>query len=161
MTPRFILDENVVILAQQGLDENDAPSPVCADLFHRIIAICHTIVMDDVLWDKCADQLNRPGYHHTQLGPHLFGVLRNAFTIPDKIDGLGHTAPSFCEEGAIPSGSLDDAYIVRLAVETRAILVTTDGKLRQDLEVSGIQSAHNLTVVSPEEALRVLVDSDE
>ncbi|MCE2458700.1 MAG: hypothetical protein J4G14_12960 [Dehalococcoidia bacterium] len=64
MTPRFILDENIVILAQQGLDEYGSPNPRCADLIQQIIEICHTLVVDDVLWDKYAEQLYSPGYHH-------------------------------------------------------------------------------------------------
>jgi hypothetical protein len=156
MNPRFILDENVVILAQQGLDEHGNPSAVCADLIQQIIKICHTIVVDDVLWDKFDGQLNHPGYHHSQLGPYLMRILWNALTIPEKVDGLGNTAPSFDEEGLIPPGSQDDTCLVRLAVETGAILVTTDGALRDDLNSSGIQSTYSLTVVSPEDALGML-----
>ena len=161
MTPRFILDENVVILAQRGLDENDAPNSACSDLVQQIIEICHTIVVDDILWDKFEEQLNRQGYHQLQLGPHLMRALWNALTIPRKIDGLGHTAPAFNEEGAIPPGSLDDAHIVRLAVESGAVLVTTDRKLRDHLTESGIGLNHNLTVVSPEDALNTLLDPSE
>ena len=156
MTSRFILDENVVILAQRGLDESDAPSLVCSDLVQRIIEICHTIVVDDALWDKLVDQLYRPGYHNPQLGPQLMRVLWNALTIPEKVAGLGRTAPTFGEEADIPPGSRDDAHIIRLAVASQAILVTTDGSLREDLASSGIQSTYGLTVVSPEEALMSL-----
>ena len=156
MTPRFILDENVVILAQQGLDEEGNPSPVCAELVQQIIEICHTIVVDDVLWNKFDEQLNRPGYQLPQAGPNLLRVLWNALAIVNKVDGLGHTAPSFDEEGSIPPGSIDDTYIVRLAVESGAILVTTDGALRDDLRESGIQDTYGLTVVSPDEALEEL-----
>ena len=153
MTPRFILDENVVILAQRGLDEYDNPSPVCSDLILQIVDICHPIVMDDVLLVKIFDQLNHPGYHHPELGPFLIRILSDALTIPEKVDGLGHTAPSFDEEGLIPPGSEDDTYLVRLAVESGAILVTADGALRDDLVSCGIESTHGLTVVSPEDAL--------
>ena len=156
MTPRFILDENVVILAQQGLDERGNPNPVCAELVQQIIEICHTIVVDDVLWDKFDGQLNRPGHQLPQVGPVLFRVLCNALATADKVDGLGHTAPSFNEEGSIPPGSTDDTYIVRLAVESGAILVTADGDLRDDLRESGIQDTYGLTVVLPEEALEML-----
>ena len=69
---------------------------------------------------------------------------------------MGHTAPSFDEEGSILPGSIDDTYIVRLAVESGAILVTTDGALRDDLRESGIQDTYGLTVVSPDEALEEL-----
>lgn len=161
MTPRFILDENVVILAQRGLDEHDLPSPICSDLIQRIIEICHTIVVDDALWDKFDEQLNRPAHHHPQLGPYLMRILWNALMIPQKISGIGHTAPSFEAEDSIPPGSLDDVYIIRLAVESGAILVTTDGKLREHLMESGIQATHGLTVVSPEDLLVKLVDSPD
>ena len=36
MNPRFILDENIVILAQQGLDEYGNVNPVSADLVRQI-----------------------------------------------------------------------------------------------------------------------------
>ena len=120
MTPRFILDENVVILAQQGLDKYGNTNPACADLIQKIIEICHTIVVDDVLWDKYIEQLNHPGYHHPNLGPFLIRSLWNALTVSEKVDGLGHTAPIMDDEGSIPSGSQDDAYLVRLAVEKGA-----------------------------------------
>ena len=156
MTPRFILDENVVILAQQGLDKYGNTNPACSDLVQQIIEICHTIVVDDVLWDKYVDQLNHPGYHNPNLGPFLIRSLWNALTVSGKVDGLGHTAPIMDDEGSIPSGSQDDAYLVRLAVETGATLVTTDGPLHEDLASSGILSKYNLTLVSPEDVLGLL-----
>lgn len=155
MTPSFILDENIVILAQQGLDEYENPNPRCADLIQQIIEICHTLVVDDVLWDKYVEQLYRPGYHHNQ-SPFLILSLYNALTVSGKVDGLGHTAPTMDDEGSIPSGSQDDAYLVRLAVETGAILITTDGALRDDLKSCGILSKYDLTVVSPEDAMGLL-----
>ena len=156
MTARFILDENVVILAQQGMDKYGNTNPACADLIQQIIEICHTIVVDDVLWDKYIEQLNHPGYHHPNLGPFLIRSLWNALTVSEKVDGLGHTAPIIDDEGSIPSGSQDDAYLVRLAVEKGATLVTTDGPLQDDLVSCGILSKYSLTVVSPEDALELL-----
>ena len=156
MTPGFILDENVVILAQQGLDVDGNTNPECADLIQQIIEICHTIVVDDVLWEKYDEQLNHPGYHHPNLGSFLIRSLYNALTVSEKVDGLGHTAPNMDDEGSIPKGSQDDTYLVRLAVETRATLVTTDRRLREDLASCGIQCKYGLTVVSPEDALGLL-----
>ena len=112
--------------------------------------------MDDVLWDKYDEQLNRLGYYHPIQGPFLIRVLYNALTIPEKVDGLGHTAPAIDDEESIPSGSQDDTYLVRLATETGAVLVTTDGALRDDLESCGILSKYGLTVVAPEDALGLL-----
>ena len=156
MTPRFILDENVVILAQQGQDEYGNINPGCADLVRRIIDICHTIVVDDVLWQRYDEQLSHPGYYHPTLGPFLIRALYNALTVSAKVDGLGHTAPIMDDEGSIPSGSQDDAYLVRLAAETGAILVTTDGPLRDALASSESLSKYDLIAVTPEQALGLL-----
>ena len=156
MTPRFILDENVVILAQLMQDDHGNSNLDCIDLIQRIVDICHTMVVDDVLWDKYDEQLNKPAYHHPQLGPFLVPVLWNALTIERKVDGLGHQAAWFSEEALIPAGSQDDTYLVRLAVDTGATLVTTDGALRDDLETCGLISEYGLTVVSPEQALGLL-----
>ena len=75
--------------------------------------------------------------------------------IAGKFDGLARpNAPPFPEETSIPQGSRDDLPVtVRLAVETRAILVTTDAPLIQDLESSGIQAKYSLEVLTPQEAL--------
>ena len=45
------------------------------------------------------------------------------------------------------------AVTVRLAVETRVILVTTDEPLIDDLESSGIRAKYSLEVLTPQEAL--------
>lgn len=156
MTPRFILDENVVILAQQGRDEYGNTNPGCADLIQQIISICHTIVVDDVLLDKYFEQLYSPGYHHPNLGPFLIRLLCNALEVSEKVDGHGHIAPTINDEGSIPDGSQDDVYLIRLAVETGAVLVTTDKALRDDLASCGILSKYALTVVSPKDALELL-----
>lgn len=153
MTPRFIIDENVVICAQLGVDQDGNPSLICADLIQQIIDICHTIVVDDALWDKYEEQLHRPRHEHPTLGPYLMRILWNALTTVGKVDGFAHTAPIFVDEGAIPAGSQDDTFIVRLAVETGATLVTADEPLREDLQVSGLETKYGLTVLSPEEAI--------
>ena len=153
MKSRYILDENIVICAQLGVDHSGSPNQTCADLVHGIVDICHTIVVDDALWDRYLEQLYRLGNQNQVLGPYLVRVLWNALTTAGKVDGLGHIAPAFDDEHSIPAGSLDDTFVVRLAVESGAALVTTDIPLRNDLQTSGVQTHHNLTVLSPEEAV--------
>ena len=153
MKSRYILDENIVICAQLGVDRSGSPSQICADLVHGIIDICHTIVVDDTLWDRYVDQLYRLGNQDPRLGPYLMRVLWNALVTAGKVDGLGHIAPPFYDESSIPAGSRDDTFIVRLAVESGAALVTADSPLRNDLRASRVQSHHNLAVLSAEEAL--------
>ena len=156
MTSQFILDENVVILAQKGEDARGHLDPVCADLVASIIEICHTIVVDDVLWGKYLSQLDILANQLPGIGPHLIRLLKGATQMPGKIEGFGRTASSFEGEGDIPPGSVKDTYLVRLAVESGAILVTADGPLSEGLESSGIQFTYGLQVTSPEEALTIL-----
>ena len=85
----------------------------------------------------------------------MLPVLRSAVQTAGKFDGLDRpSAPPFQDEESIPQGSQDDVPVsVRLAVETGAILVTTDGPLKKDLEFSGIQAKYGLEVRTPQEAL--------
>ena len=156
MTTRFILDENVLISAQQGVDPTGIPSALCTDLVLTIIEICHTIVIDEELWAKYMAQLNRPGHAHANFGPYFARILNGALTTAGKVQGFGRTSAPFDDESAIPPGSQDDTFIVRIAVETGAALVTQDEPLRNDLRTSGIQANHALTVLSPGDALRQL-----
>ena len=160
MTSRYILDENVVIYAQRGLDQYDNSNFDCANLVGSIIDDdFRVLVVDNVLWDKYDAQLNNPAYYHAQDGAYLIIRLWELLQIPGKIDGLGHTAPSFPEEDDIPQGSRDDVFIVRLAVEESdrdTILVTTDRPLRDDLASCSIQTRYGLNVLSPAGALAAL-----
>ena len=156
MTCRYILDENVVIYAQRGLDPYGDPNRDCEVLVNQVIDDeFRTVVVDDILWDKYYDQLNYPGHRHVVRGAFLMLRFWQLLQVPRKVKGLGHTAPAFSEENDIPPGSRDDVFIARLAVEEAAkgtILVTADRPLRSDLASCGIQAQYGLNVVSPEEA---------
>ena len=160
MTPKkkFILDENEVIRAQTGVNDQGEPDGTCANLVNSIIRICHTIVVDVGLFGRYHSQLNHARHQPTATGAPFLPVLRSAIQVANKIDGLGRPdASPFPEEGSIPQGSQDDlAVTVRLAIETGAILVTTDGPLIQDLESSGIQATYGLEVLTPQETLDLL-----
>lgn len=154
MTLRFILDENVIILAHKQEDDHGVPDRTCRDLLERIIDICHPLILSPWLQDKYWEQLgNLPA---TSLdSPHVLATLGSVWRRADKVDNQPN-APAFPEETAIPQGSQDDVAIVRLAVATRAILVTTDQPLREDLAATGIAEKYNLQVHSPDSALHLL-----
>ena len=160
MTPKkeFILDENVLIFAQTGLNEYENADPTCANLVNSIIRICHTIVIDLALYQRYQRQLNSGRHRPTNLGSALLPQLMGAAQIPGKYDGFHRiAAPPFDGENEIPQGSQDDVPVsVRLAVATRATLVTADTPLRQHLTTSGIQSRYNLNILSPTSALSTL-----
>ena len=152
MTQRFILDENILINAQLETNEHGMWDPTCANLLNSIIDICHTLVLDPPLREKYLQQLNRPAHRHTVSGSITLRVLAAALQMPGKVD-FRLVAPSFPEESTVPQGSQDDVPIVRLAVETRATLVTTDEALRNDLNSCGVQERYDLMILSPDQAL--------
>ena len=154
MTPRFILDENVIILAQKRENDRGEPDSTCLYLLNQIIIICHPIVVDSILWRKYERQWGLLPDNAIK-PPHLAGVLKSPTLPAGKLD-FQRDAPQFAEETAIPPGSQDDVEIVRLAVATRAILVTTDQPLIDDLETAGIPEIHKLQVVLPGDALNLL-----
>ena len=153
MTQRFILDENVVILALKQDNAQGEPDPICRDLFTQIIDICHTIVVDPNLWGKYQQQLSP---RSRGVGQEVFQVLPLLDTaarfIPGKIEFRANAEP-FPEESNIHQGSQDDVEVVRLAVETGAMLVTTDESLRHDLDACGVQEHYHLRLLSPSQAL--------
>ena len=154
----FILDENVLISAQTGHSDRGEPDTTCMELLTKIIDICHTLVVDANLYGRYLHQLNRIRQQPAKLGHSILPMLNGAVQTLHKVRGFERApAASFAEEDKIPQGSWDDVHItVRLAVETRATLVTADEALREDLSSSGITSKYSLTVLSPEEALRTL-----
>ena len=153
MNQRYVLDENIVILAQNLQNDTGDDDSTCRRLLDIIIDICHTIVLDGVLWAKYYNQLRSlpPDQPH---GPRsVMRIMYLATARDGKIENIGGSARRFPEEAEIPQGSQDDVPIVRLAVETGAILVTTDEALREDLNSCGVQETYSLQVLSPEQAL--------
>ena len=154
MTQRFILDENIVILAQKLENDDGALDSTCRELIDKIIEICHPLVFDIALWDKYYSQLSRLREHDPHGPRSILRLIHLAITVDGKLDR--QDADEFPEESDIPQGSQDDLPVVRLAVHTGATLVTTDEALRDDLNSSGVQEKYNLQVLSPAEALRIL-----
>ena len=155
MTQQFILDENVFICAQLETNARGESDTTCLELLQQILEICHPIVFDSVLYEKIQHQLNPPAHQRRGFDSAILRTLGQSLARPDKLD-YRETAPPFPEESDIPQGSVDDAYIVRLAVASGATLVTTDGPLRDDLAACSIQGRHGLIVLSPEDALSSL-----
>lgn len=153
MTQRYILDENIVILAQKQENDSEERDSTCRQLLNDIIEICHTIVFDPLLWDKHYEQLRSLSSYQPHGPRSVLRLLQLATQVDKKIEMSSYNAPSFPEEAAIPQGSQDDVPIVRLAVETGATLVTTDRPLLADLNSCGVQEKYGLQVMSPDEAL--------
>ena len=155
MTQRFILDENVFICAQLETNAHGEPDSTCLELLQRILDICHPIVLDPELYQRVYSQLNQPAHQIRGFGAALLRTLASAGNRPGKLD-ITEEPPPFSEETDIPQGSQDDKFIVRLAVESGATLVTADEPLRDDLAACSIQTRYGLEVLSPEGALETL-----
>ena len=153
---RFILDENVLIRAQTGLNASGDPDATCTELINQIIRICHTIVIDIPLWNRFEHQLNRERFRPGPMSSNMLSVLVAAMRIERKFDDwTRNAAPPFEGEEEIPQGSQDDVPVsVRLAVDTQAILVTGDNPLREHLRSANLQVLSDLAVLTPEEALK-------
>ena len=163
MPLRFIPDENIIILAQKQQDDRGAADPTCLRLVQGILSTPRAfMVVNPFLWRKYLKQLNGLP-HHSIIRPHLLSVLTRAGIGPPNDAGqwvykvtLLPNAPDFPEETAIQQHGSRDVQIVRLAVATGAILVTTDQPLREDLAATGIAEKYGLQVVSPNDALHLL-----
>ena len=140
MTPKFILDENVFICAQLETNIHGENDPTCLGLLQRILDICHPIVFDTELYRRIQHQLNQQTHRRSGLGAAVLRTLAAAAARPGKLEYL-EQSPPFPEEAEIPQGSQDDTYIVRIAVETGATLVTADEALREDLAASRAATA--------------------
>lgn len=149
MTQRFILDENVLILAESGENDQGVKDLACLNLFTSIITICHSLVIDNTLWGKYQSQLSSMSIIGDRTGSQVLAVLNNAIRVSGKLD-FGPDAPAFPEEQRIPQGSQDDVPLVRLAVESMATLVTTDMPLIEDLNACGVQEKYGLQVLLPD-----------
>ena len=153
MTLRFILDENTLILAQKQENDRGTYDLTCLNLLSGILEGSHSLVVDFGLWAKYQSQLSglpaaSPGF------PHILRTLSGAYSA-GKMDILPNSPP-FPGESDIPQGSQDDKEIVRLAVSTGAILVTTDSPLIDDLATAGVTDQYQLQVMTPEQALTIL-----
>ncbi len=155
MTQRFILDENVFICAQLETNVYGDPDSTCLELLQQILQICHPIVFDSVLYEKIQHQLNQSTHQQRGFDSAILRTLGQALVRPGKLEFRGE-AGEFPDENDIPQGSQDDKFIVRLAVESGATLVTTDRPLRDDLASCSIETRYTLNVLSPEGALASL-----
>ena len=95
MMRRYILDENVLIFAQEEVNENGEEDLTCSNLLTAIINICHTLVVDPYLWGRYVHQLNQRRHLHYQHGPFLLRTLAEAFQREAKVELLYEDAPGF------------------------------------------------------------------
>ncbi len=122
--PRAILDANVLVSAFIGRRRQDIdPSPPVALLDRRlrgefVLVLCPTLV-DEVM--------------ETLISPKLLRYAPQD-SIPAFRSLIETAAESWPDPATIPSAARDpdDDYLIALAIETGAMLVTGDANLRED-----------------------------
>ena len=145
MKHKFLLDENILHFAIKGVNDQGRDDPAASDLIRLIGGNCHSIATNAELWSRYWQHL--PNLLRTgSSGPaplQFINLLKNSqklFWEPDD-------PPIIPSEASIPR---KDIPIVSLAILSNALLVTTDGPLRD--AILGYP-ALGLTALTPYEAI--------
>lgn len=131
------MDENTVVSALNLRDDHGNEDFTCAQLWINIANNCHSIVINTYLlrgYYELADKVDKPGFKVMRIIDHL---TRNS----GKSEFLGHS-PAYSWAAKLPS---DDAPIVVLAVQSNAVLVTSDSRLMQKLDALKVVALKALT----------------
>lgn len=148
---KFVLDENVLILAQKQEDEHGNPDDTCLRLFNHIAKSSHSLVLDSGIWQKYHSQLFALRQVDYQT-PHVLHTLRDLSANPEKL--IFETNPAeLPEEASLSSKAMDNVEFIRRAVASGAVLVTTDSPLRDELQAKSFTARHGLKVILPGELL--------
>lgn|GEM_PF-2130730 len=158
MKRHFVLDENIVILAQKMEDESGHPDPACWELLRAIEANCHSLVFTQAVWERWMSQLStllRPR-QKTFLTPNVLEIVQSLFTNAAKDSRFIQDDEVSSVDGLddLPHVDIGDRDFVRAAASVdRAVLVTSDGPLRAILNDNGIPDRHSFLVCDSKSAL--------
>jgi len=153
----FVLDENIIRLAEALRNERDDFDDTCLKLILAIQQNCHALVMEQSFLDRYfahvrAEQRQR-GQFVARVTAILVPLLQNTTTKDTKwvqqeqltvIEGLDR----------LPGVDVGDREFVRAAATVSgSILATTDGPLRDALESHGIIERYDFSALTPGDAL--------
>jgi hypothetical protein len=144
---RFLLDENVVILAVKQQDDAGREDHTARDLIRAIVAKCHRIVLSFPLWQRSWRKLSglmQGDYAGSQAMATVRGLMTNREKIEDDYGALPDVPPD-CE---VPP---KDYEIVQTALRFEALLVTTDRELAASVRDCRLRLG--IEVLTPSEAL--------
>lgn len=145
----FLLDENVFIFSHTLENEQGEIDTSSSELVQAVMANCHGLALSQELlarYSRKADAIQREG--SPVAGTPVLPLMKEAAII-GKLEYVSDPPP-IVQETDIHD---DDVPVVRLASAAAAILVTTDNRLRQRLEQSGIAFRNGFRVMRPEESL--------
>lgn len=152
----FVLDECVVLFAQNFSDQYGNEDFKSAHLVISIADNCHKIAVNDYLMKKYYEKTSDIEHIKQTVSFKVIRIIRYMLKDSDKHKYIAFI-PNYPFENEIPS---DDLPIVKTAVHAQAIFVTSDRRLRQKIEELELPQRHNIKVLCPEEALMYAQQKD-
>jgi len=149
-----VLDECVIVQAITGRDEKGiedfTPLLLLSTIFRRCSSLF--IATNPYLHRKLREKINdyKRGMNRSELRSVSSIRLVESMLRDTRKNHFLDTQDPLPEESNLPN---DDAPIVRLTVEAKAILVSTDGRLADRIREEKLDEKYRLQVVRPKEAL--------
>jgi hypothetical protein len=156
MKQHFVLDENIIVLAQRAEDERGRPDPACLELLLAIESNCHALVIGQSFWERYGGQVKRLQRRRVPLIPRVMAIIQSLLVNREKDTSFlaDHELVLIEELDLLPGVDVGDRDFVRAAATVPgAILVTTDGRLATAITARGIDQRFGFRVLSPREAL--------
>jgi hypothetical protein len=158
MKQHFVLDENIIVLAQRAEDEHGRPDPTCLELLLAVESNCHAIVIGQSFWERYSGQVKRLQRQGVPLVPRVMAIIRSLLVNQDKDARFiaEHQLVEIEDLELLPGVDVGDRDFVRAAATVLgAILVTTDGPLIAAITAHGIDMRFAYSVQSPRQALNL------
>jgi hypothetical protein len=143
----FLLDENIIYHAINGVDEHDLPDLTAAELLVAISRICHRIFVHQDLIDRYNKALRRLREEPPR-SPAALRFVSQLLYRSEKQSWAQGPLPELPEGLVVPG---EDRDVVRAALLSRPILVTNDRRLGE--AVNGYQQVLGLKALSARGAL--------
>lgn len=146
----FVIDENVFIFAHTLKNEREEDDLSSAQLILAIMDNCHRLILSPRLFAKYSSRADTLTVQDAVVSdtPVIPLIMEAEFST--KVRFLSDDLPQVTREKEVPD---DDIPIVRLAATARAIIATTDDRLRKRLNDRGISAENGFDVMRPEGAL--------
>jgi hypothetical protein len=155
MKRHFVLDENIIILAQEQRNDRGERDSTCLDLLTRIADNCHSFVLTSAAWAMYAAQIKRLQLQGIPLTPRVLAIVRSMLADATKDTRYAdNELPDIPDLAGLPGVDKGDALFVRIAASLPgSILVTTDGPLTRAIAQHGLDQHFGFVFRSPAEAL--------
>ncbi|MEM2126745.1 MAG: hypothetical protein QXH67_00790 [Candidatus Bathyarchaeia archaeon] len=147
MKYEFILDENIIVFATKMCNAEGEEDYTSTYLILNIAENCHRIIYNNELYMRYTNKVDE-----IPQGSMSFKAIR---VISHMLkDQRKSRDVKYVPELDLKELSIDDRSLVKMAVHTNAILISSDRKLRDKIVNLGLNRLYNLRVVDPREALQ-------